>query len=113
MAQVELLMAVHDRQPVRVGELSEQLRLAQSTVSGLVQQVVEAGFAERTSEPSDRRVAVVSLTEAGERQLREWERAHERRLGVAFRALEPAEHTAIQTALPALGHLVDRLAEEP
>ncbi len=112
MAQVELLLAVHDRQPVRVGALATELRLAQSTVSGLVQQVVEAGFAERGVDPQDRRVAVVALTDRGEVQLREWEKAHERRLGVAFQALSADEQRAVTSALPALSRLIDRLAEQ-
>ena len=43
MAQVELLLALHDHQPVRVGQLANMLRLAPTTVSGLVQVLVEAG----------------------------------------------------------------------
>ncbi|HEY3895976.1 MAG TPA: hypothetical protein VGL88_11475, partial [Pseudonocardiaceae bacterium] len=36
MAQVELLLALHDHQPARVGQLANLLRLAPNTVSGLV-----------------------------------------------------------------------------
>jgi|KBSMisStaDraftv2_1062788.scaffolds.fasta_scaffold2047724_2 hypothetical protein len=34
MAQFELLMALQDNQPSRIGELANQLRLAPNTVSG-------------------------------------------------------------------------------
>jgi DNA-binding MarR family transcriptional regulator len=36
MAQVELLLALQDHQPIRIGELASLLRLAPNTVSGLV-----------------------------------------------------------------------------
>ena len=55
MAQFELLMALQDNQPSRIGELANQLRLAPNTVSGLVQQLVDAGFVHRG--PADRRSA--------------------------------------------------------
>jgi DNA-binding MarR family transcriptional regulator len=68
MVQVELLLALHDHQPVRVGQLANMLRLAPNTVSGLVQVLLEAGLAARAPDSCDRRVAVVT---PGPRQSRE------------------------------------------
>ncbi|HYZ36118.1 MAG TPA: helix-turn-helix domain-containing protein [Pseudonocardiaceae bacterium] len=50
MAQVELLLALQDHQPIRIGELASLLRLAPNTVSGLVQVLVESGLAARGSD---------------------------------------------------------------
>ena len=112
MAQIELLMALQDRQPSRVGELAARLRLAGNTVSALVQQLVEAGFVQRGPDAADRRVAVVTLTDAGSRQLADWDRAHQQRIGEALGALSAADRNAIRAALPALARLVDQLAEQ-
>ena len=111
MAQIELLMALQD-QPSRVGELAARLRLAGNTVSTLVQQLVEAGFVHRGPDPADRRVAVVTLTDAGSRQLADWDRAHQQRIGDALGELSGADRTAIRAALPALARLVDQLADQ-
>lgn len=111
MAQIELLMALPDHQPSRIGELAGLLRLAPNTVSGVVQQLVEAGFVERGTDLTDRRVAVVTLTEAGQRQLTDWDRAHQHRIGAALDELSAADRADIQAALPALAHLVDHLAQ--
>ena len=111
MAQIELLMALQD-QPSRVGELAARLRLAGNTVSTLVQQLVEAGFVHRGPDPADRRVAVVTLTDAGSRQLADWDRAHQQRIGAALGELPAADRTAIRAALPALARLVDHLADQ-
>ena len=110
MARVEVLLAVHEHQPVRVGELASSLRLAPNTISGLVQALVETGLVTRAPDPSDRRVAVVELTGAGRTQLTDWERAHQQRIGDALGQLPPTDQARIRAALPALGRLVDRLA---
>lgn len=49
MAQVELLLALRECRPARVGsgrvgELATRLTLASNTISGLVQQLVESGW---------------------------------------------------------------------
>ncbi|HEX5117931.1 MAG TPA: MarR family winged helix-turn-helix transcriptional regulator [Pseudonocardiaceae bacterium] len=111
MAQVELLMALADHAPAKIGRLATLQRLAPNTVSGLVQQLVEAGLASRETDPSDRRVARVTLTEAGHRQLDEWRAAHERRIGSALDRLPPGDREAIMLALPGLDHLVQQLTK--
>jgi DNA-binding MarR family transcriptional regulator len=111
MAQVELLMALADHAPAKIGRLATLQRLAPNTVSGLVQQLVEAGLASRETDPADRRVAKVSLTEAGHRQLVEWQAAHERRIGSALDRLPPEDRDAIMLALPGLDQLVTQLTK--
>jgi DNA-binding MarR family transcriptional regulator len=111
MAQVELLMALADHAPAKIGHLATLQRLAPNTVSGLVQQLVEAGLASRETDPSDRRVARVTLTEAGHRQLDEWRAAHERRIGSALDRLPPGDREAIMAALPGLDLLVRQLTK--
>lgn len=112
MAQVELLQSLNDAAPARVGDLAARLRLAPSTVSGLLSQMITSGLVERGTDPHDRRVAVVGLSEAGGRQLGEWTAAHQRRIAAALADLEPAERAAIGGALPALDRLVERLAAQ-
>jgi DNA-binding MarR family transcriptional regulator len=112
MAQVELLQSLAETAPARVGDLAARQRLAPSTVSGLISQMINAGLVERGTDPRDRRVAVVALSEAGREQLAEWNAAHQRRIAAALAELEPAERAAIDGALPALARLVDQLAQQ-
>jgi DNA-binding MarR family transcriptional regulator len=111
MAQVELLMALADHAPARIGRLAELQRLAPNTVSGLVQQLVESGLASRETDPTDRRVARVRLTNGGRTQLAEWQEAHERRIGSALDRLDTADREAIMVALPGLDRLVEQLTK--
>ena len=112
MAQVELLQSLAETAPARVGDLATRLRLAPSTVSGLISQMMAAGLVERGTDPADRRVAVVELSAHGREQLAGWHTAHRDRIAAALGVLDPADRTAIDAALPALSHLVDRLAEQ-
>jgi DNA-binding MarR family transcriptional regulator len=111
MAQVELLQSLAESAPARVNDLAERLRLAQSTVSGLIGQMMAAGLVDRETDPDDRRAAVVTVTDAGARKLAEWEEAHVRRIGRALARLEPGERARIAAALPALRHLTEVLGD--
>lgn len=109
MAQIELMQALSDRSPARVGDLAARQRLSTSTVSGLIGQLMTAGLVVRGTHADDRRVAVVELTEAGRRQLADWQAAHQRRIGAALERLEGGEQEAVAAALPALAKLVEYL----
>jgi len=112
MAQIEILQCLRDHDPdgIRVGDICTRLQLAPATVSGLVQQLVDAGNAARHGSPGDRRVAVVRLTDAGREQLLGWQQAHERRLGAALDQMSVSQRAAVRAAIPALAVLVDRLS---
>jgi DNA-binding MarR family transcriptional regulator len=109
MAQVELLQALTDMAPTRISDLAERLHLANSTISGLIGQMISRGLVLRQIDRADRRAAVVTLTEAGRERLTEWERVHEERIGQAFQQLPGADRHAIALALPALGRLTQLL----
>ncbi|SEG83720.1 transcriptional regulator, MarR family [Actinacidiphila yanglinensis] len=114
MAQVELLQVLAERSPARVSELAARQRLANSTVSGLVSQMIGSGLVTRDVDPGERRAAAVALTDAGREQLAAWTRAHERRLDGALAALDDADRAAVRAALPALFRLAEHLnAEQP
>lgn len=110
MAQVELLQALGERSPARIGDLAVRQRLAASTVSGLIAQMITSGLVAREVDPADRRASVVTLTDAGRQQLTSWTEANERRLETALLGLDEGERAAVRAALPALFHLSDNLA---
>jgi DNA-binding MarR family transcriptional regulator len=111
MAQVEILQRLRDEPGLRVNDLAVRHRLADNTVSVLVQQMVRAELITRVTDPSDRRAVRLDLTPAGRRMLTEWQRAHERRLESALDRLDIADRSAVLAALPALSRLVDELED--
>lgn len=110
MAQVEMLQSLTESSPARVNDLAERLHLAQSTVSGLVGQMMSAGLVDREVDPADRRAAVVTVTPAGTARLAEWEEANVRRIGGALASLDSSDREAIAAALPGLRRLTGILA---
>jgi len=112
MAQVELLQSLAERHPARVNELADRLRLAQSTVSGLIGQMLRSGLVERHVDPDDRRAAVLSASPTGQARLAEWEAAHLRRFGAALAELDGPDRALVASALPALRRLTALLGSE-
>lgn len=112
MAQVEILQRLRDEPELRINDLAARHRLASTTVSVLVQQLVVAGLVTRTPDPADRRAVRLALTPVGLKTLDEWLAAHERRLQAALRRLDKADRAAVLDALPALTRLVDELESE-
>ena len=111
MAQVELLQVLGEHSPARVSDLATRQRLAASTVSGLIGQMITAGLVARETDPADRRASAVTLTDAGREKLAAWTRAHERRLDAALSALGDSDRAAVQAALPALFRLARHLGD--
>lgn len=109
MAQIEILQRLRAEPGLRVNDLAERHRLANNTVSVLVQQLVVAGLVARTPDPADRRAVRLDLTDDGMRMLTEWQQAHERRFDAALDRLSVSERSALVAALPALSRLVDEL----
>lgn len=109
MAQVELLQVLAEHSPVRIGDLASRQRLATSTVSGLIGQMINAGVVARAVDPEDRRASAVTLTEAGHAQLAAWTQAHERRIDTALAGLDEADRAIVRAALPALFRLAEHL----
>ena len=109
IAQVEVLQMLRDTGAIRLGDLAGRLNLAQSTVSGLVNELVGAGLVDRSADPRDRRALVLALTADGRAQLTAWDAAHQQRLAVALGSLDPADRERVLGAVPALAHLAAAL----
>lgn len=109
LAQVEMLQTLAEASPARVSDLATRMRLATSTVSGLIGQMLALGLVERSIDPADRRQSAVTLSEPGKAQLADWQRAHELRLTAAVHGISDSDRAAISAALPALDRLVAQL----
>jgi len=65
MAQLKVLMLLGAKPETRMSELAADLHLSLSTVSGLVEKLVESGLATRRTDDVDRRQVLVALAPYG------------------------------------------------
>src|SRR3954471_18236785 len=65
MAQLKVLMLLGAQPETRMSEVASALHLTLSTVSGVVERLVESDLASRRTDDVDRRQVMVSLTSEG------------------------------------------------
>lgn len=68
MMQVSVLIALHysERQQLSMKELERRFGVAQSTVAGIISRLEQKGLVEALSDPEDKRVKLVHITQIGE-----------------------------------------------
>ncbi|MFQ6130457.1 MAG: MarR family winged helix-turn-helix transcriptional regulator [Armatimonadota bacterium] len=92
-------------------DLSDRLYLQPSTVTGLVDALVDRGLVDRYADPEDRRVVRVGLTPEGRRRRAQHRTAKRRRLMAALADVNSDELRSIRAALHTLHAAALRAAE--
>lgn len=108
-AQVELLVVVGRRPGISIAAAARELRLADNSVSTLVNQLLGAGMLRREQDSNDRRVMRLELTPVAKRHLAEWRDRRAQLVGARIDELDAEDRAAIAGALPALGRLLASL----
>jgi len=108
--QISVLFSIVRLGPLTMTALAEREALNPTMLSRVLAGLCEAGLVERSSDPSDRRVALAAPTAAGRRLRERIQRERSDALALHLTALEPAEQEAILAAIPALEALAERLA---
>ncbi|MGE5814510.1 MAG: MarR family winged helix-turn-helix transcriptional regulator [Acidobacteriota bacterium] len=91
---------------ISAGELAEVLRIHPSTLTGILQRLVDRGWVARSAPKGDRRLAVLRLTAAGRGQNRNSRGTLEAAVRSALARCRPSERTA---ATRVLGRLAEHL----
>jgi DNA-binding MarR family transcriptional regulator len=92
--------------PLRVSDLAVSEAMTQPGVTLLVNRLAEHGLAERVPDPTDRRAALVRITERGRALLADRHAARARLLRERIAALDPDDQDRLAAALPAIERLV-------
>jgi DNA-binding MarR family transcriptional regulator len=99
-------LATLDRSgPQRITDLALVEGVTQPSMTALVGILQRDGYVVRRGDPSDKRVVLIELTEAGTELLRARRRANAMAFAQLIEKLPPDETTALLAALPALQHL--------
>lgn len=95
--------------PMTMGELSQAVEVPMSTATRIVDSLVECDYAERLSDPTDRRVVRVGLTRKGQEVYRAIEGMIRQRIELILRRFTPEE---CDTLLRLMHKILEALAEE-
>jgi DNA-binding MarR family transcriptional regulator len=100
------LLSALSRGPRRITELADLEGHAQPTMTLLVKRLEERGWVARRRDPADRRVVLVSLTDAGTAALEDVRAAYRTVLRDHLAAMSDAQIAALLTATEALETLL-------
>ncbi len=112
MPQFMVLRWLHRAGPIAATRWAERTGTSPSTVTALLDGLVEQGYVRRGRDPHDRRQVLVSLTPAGHRLLERVDRGRQKRLREVLKGLPKGE---IERAVAALEPVARRfsVAEPP
>ena len=114
MAQMRVLMLLSALGEARMSDLAHQLGIAPSTLSSLVDRLVEGGFAARRDDAHDRRKVLVSLAPAGNQLLDQFNELGADALRSLLEQLSPTDIVTVNQAIELLVAAARRVsAEEP
>lgn len=113
--QSGVLRSLVARGPISSAELSRELCVTPSNITGIIDRLEKKGLVERTRKKGDRRVALITLTESGENLSRGLPDPIETRLITALSDLEPSNVEGLRDSLKTVLHLIDAqdLEDEP
>ena len=110
MPQAKLLYLLGVSGEMHMSELVVRLGVSLSTVSGLVDRVVDHGLATRREDPADRRQVVVSLTERGTAFIDRFRDLNAGQMRALLGVVADDELVSVRKALDALARAATRLS---
>ncbi len=102
MSQAKVLYLVQAEPDLRMSDLSAHLGVSLSTVSGVVDRLVDQGFLARRDDPADRRHVVLRITDAGLTQLQLFRELSAGQVRALLYRLDLADLPVVEQALDLL-----------
>jgi DNA-binding MarR family transcriptional regulator len=112
MPQFSILMQLHHKGPCGVSEISERFDVTAAAASQLVDKLVQAGYIERTEDPSDRRAKMLCLSENGSKLVDDGIQERYRWMDELASHMNPEEQAKVAEALDILTRAAQKLEEK-
>lgn len=107
MAQIHIMYTVLRHGDMTMSRLADVLNVSDSNATGLVDRMEERGFIQRDRVPTDRRVVLVRVTDAGEKLLKEVDALSDEILRTVLDRLDPPQLLGVSQAVADLRAAVD------
>ena len=111
MAHVLVMFFIDRAGPMPMTRVAELIGSGLPTATGLVNRMVERGLVRREHDTRDRRVVLVSLTEAGAAEVRELHEARQRRMATAIAQLSGPEQDSLLVGIRSLRSALERISQ--
>ena len=111
MAHVFLMSMIDKHGALPMTRVAELLGSGLPTATGLVSRMEERGMVRRDHDTRDRRVVLVSLTDAGAAEVRELHEARQRRMTAAIAQLSATEQAGLLASIRSLRSALERITE--
>lgn len=105
LPQTRVLAFIHNCPGSSLSRLADSLAVTRATASTMVDKLVRSGMVVRTTDPTDRRNVILSLTKSGERQLLATRRIAIAELAEVVKALPPEKLATMEESLGLLKDL--------
>ncbi|MCW2495935.1 MarR family transcriptional regulator [Jatrophihabitans sp.] len=107
LTQLSVLVSIENNGPMSPGEIASCERVQPPSMTKVLASLEERGLVVRTVHPTDRRQAVIDLTEAGHELIDSERLSRDRWFSQQLARLSEEERAVLRKALP----LLDKLAE--
>ena len=108
-SQIAALATIERHGPLTPSELAQRERVQRPTVTRVLARLEEAGLAQRTGDPADRRSSLVTITAAGRALLAAQRTRKDAYLARRLDKLDAADRATLERA----AELLERLLEDP
>jgi DNA-binding MarR family transcriptional regulator len=108
LTQLSAMATLHKHGPMSAGELAACERVQPPSMTKVLANLEERGLVRREVSPSDRRQAIIAITDAGVELLDSERRSRDAWLSQRLGTLSPEERALVQRVIPVL----DKLAEQ-
>lgn len=99
MSQAKVLYLVHAEPRIRMAALSGRLGVSLSTISGVVDRLVDQGMLTRRDDPADRRQVVIGITPTGAEHVERLRELNARQLRSLLTRIDTADLAVVERAL--------------
>ena len=108
LTQISAMATLYKRGPMSAGELAACEKVQPPSMTKVLANLEERGLVRRDAHPSDKRQAIISVTDAGRELLESERRSRDAWLSQRLAELTPDERALLRDVVPVL----DKLAEQ-
>ena len=109
MSQFSILMQLHHKGPCGLSEIGERFDISAAAASQLVDKLVQAGYLERTEDPTDRRAKLLALSDKGKELINQGTEERHRWMDDLTSKLSTEEQAKVVEALNILTEAVQTM----